>query len=129
MKVHCRFQKSQLLEPVLSQMNPVHALKSYFNHIRFNFDSSVGIALGYRLDDWGSRVRFPPGTGNFYIHYRVQTGYGAHPGSYAMGTRGSFPGVKPPEREADHSPPSSAEVNERVELYHLSPNTSSERGA
>jgi hypothetical protein len=34
---------------------------------------------------------------------------GAHPTSYPMGTRGSFPGVKRPGREADHSPPSSAE--------------------
>jgi hypothetical protein len=32
-------------------------------------------------------------------------------------------------READHSPPSSAEVKERVELYLHSPNTSSWRGA
>jgi hypothetical protein len=30
--------------------------------------------------------------------------------SYKMGTRGSFPGVKQQEREADHSPPTSAEV-------------------
>jgi hypothetical protein len=32
-------------------------------------------------------------------------------------------------READHSPPSSAEVKEWVELYLHSPNTSSWRGA
>jgi hypothetical protein len=31
-------------------------------------------------------------------------------------------------READHSPPSSAEVKEWVELYLYSPNTSSLRG-
>jgi hypothetical protein len=34
-------------------------------------------------------------------------------------------GVKRPGREADHSPPSSAEVKESVELYIHSPNTSS----
>jgi hypothetical protein len=28
-------------------------------------DSSVGITLGYGLDDWGSRVRFPAGVGIF----------------------------------------------------------------
>jgi len=39
---------------------------------------------------------------NFSLHHRVHTGTGAHPASYPMGTRGSF---------ADHSPPSSAEVN------------------
>jgi hypothetical protein len=57
-------------------------------------DRSVGIALGYGLDDRGSRVRFPTGTGNFSIHHRVQNGSGTHTASYPMGTRGSFPGSK-----------------------------------
>jgi hypothetical protein len=55
-------------------------------------DSSVGIALGYRLDDRGSRVRFPAGAGNFSLNHRVQNGSGAHTASYPMDTRGSFPG-------------------------------------
>jgi hypothetical protein len=38
-------------------------------------------------------------------------------------------GVKRPGREADHSPPSSTEVKERVELYLHSPGTHSWRGA
>jgi hypothetical protein len=38
-------------------------------------------------------------------------------------------GVKRPGREADHSPPSSAEIKEWVELYLHSPNTPSWRGA
>jgi hypothetical protein len=37
--------------------------------------------------------------------------------SYPMGTKDSFLGVKRPGREADHSPQSSAEVKECVELY------------
>jgi hypothetical protein len=37
--------------------------------------------------------------------------------------------LKRPGREADHSPPSSAEVKECVELYLHSPNTPSWRGA
>jgi hypothetical protein len=57
-------------------------------------DSSVGIALGYGLDNRGSNVRFPAGTGNFYLHHRAQNGSGAHPASYPMVTRGSFPGGK-----------------------------------
>jgi hypothetical protein len=57
-------------------------------------DSSVGMALGYRLDDRGSRVRFPAEAGYFSLHHRVQNGSGAHPASYPMGTRGSFPGGK-----------------------------------
>jgi hypothetical protein len=55
-------------------------------------DSSVGIALGYGLvDDRGSRVRFPEGAGNISLHHCVQNGSGAHPASYPMGTRCSFP--------------------------------------
>jgi hypothetical protein len=57
-------------------------------------DSSVGIALGYGLEDRGCRVRFPAGAENFSVHHRVQNGSGAHTASYAMGTRGSFPEVK-----------------------------------
>jgi hypothetical protein len=59
-----------------------------------NRDSSVGIALDYRLDDRGSRVRFPAETGNFSLHYRVQNGSVAHPASYPMGTRGFSLGGK-----------------------------------
>jgi hypothetical protein len=41
----------------------------------------------------------------------VQTGSGVHPASSTMGTGGPFPGTKArPRRDADHSPPSSAEV-------------------
>jgi hypothetical protein len=74
--------------------------------------SSVGIPLGYGLDNRGFGVRYPAGAGNFSLHHRVQAGSGVHPASYPMGTRGSFPGVKRPAREADHLPPSSAEAKE-----------------
>jgi hypothetical protein len=56
--------------------------------------SAVGkesLALGYGLDDRGYRVRFPAGAGNCSLHHRVQNGSGAHPASYPMSTRGSFP--------------------------------------
>jgi hypothetical protein len=42
---------------------------------------------------------------DFSLLYIVQTGSGAHPASYIMGTVGCFPGGK-----SDHSPPTSAEV-------------------
>jgi hypothetical protein len=58
-------------------------------------DNSVAIVTGYGLDDRCCRVRFPAGAGNFSLHHRVQTGCGAHPASYPMGTVGSFPGDKP----------------------------------
>jgi hypothetical protein len=51
-----------------------------------------GTALGYGLDDRG--VRITAGAGNFSPHYRVQTGSAAHPASYPMDTKGSFPGSK-----------------------------------
>jgi len=38
-------------------------------------------------------VRVPVGARNF-SHHRVQTGSGAHPPSYTIGTRGSFPAAK-----------------------------------
>jgi hypothetical protein len=41
--------------------------------------------------DRGSRFRFPAGAGNFFLHHRVQTGSGAHPASYPMGTGDFFP--------------------------------------
>jgi hypothetical protein len=57
-------------------------------------DSSVSIALGYGLDNQGSRVRFPAGAGLFSLHHLIQNGSGAHLASYPMGTRGSLPGGK-----------------------------------
>jgi hypothetical protein len=44
-----------------------------------------------------------------FCHY-VQTSSGAQPAFYLMGTERSFPSVKWPGQEADHSPPSSAKV-------------------
>jgi hypothetical protein len=92
-------------------------------------DSSVGIALGYGLDDRGSRVGFPAGAGNFSLRHRVQTASGAHPASCQLRTGGLSLGVNRPGRQAHHSPASSAEVKECVELYLHSPNTSSWHGA
>jgi hypothetical protein len=45
----------------------------------------------------GSGVREPAGVGSFTLHHRDQTGSGAHPASYPMGTRGSFLGAKAAE--------------------------------
>ena len=62
-------------------------------------DRSVSIGTRYGLDGpgieslWGAIFSTP-----------VQTGPGAHPSSYTMGT-GSFPGVKRPGRGVDHPPP------------------------
>jgi hypothetical protein len=57
-------------------------------------NDSVGIAAGYGLDDRMIGVRFPTESGNFSLHHRVQTGAGAHPACYTMGTGCSFSGDK-----------------------------------
>jgi hypothetical protein len=57
-----------------------------------------------------SAVRAPKCSGNFSLHHRVQTGSGANPAFFPMGTRVAFLGVKRPGHEADHSPPTSAKV-------------------
>jgi len=89
-------------------------------------DSSVGIATSYGLDGPGGGEIFrtrsdrpwgPPSlVYNGYLSrpalgptqppiqwVPVQTGPGAHPASYTMGT-GSLPGVKRPGRGVDHHP-------------------------
>jgi hypothetical protein len=57
-------------------------------------DNSVGIVLGYGLDEWGSRIQFLVGAGYSSLHHHIQNSSGAHPASYPMSTRGSFPGGK-----------------------------------
>jgi hypothetical protein len=70
-------------------------------------------------------VRSPTGAEDFSSSPCVQTGSGTHPASCPMGTGGPFPGGKArPGRDADHSPPSSAEVKYEKELYLLSANVS-----
>ena len=78
-------------------------------------EGSVGIATKLRAGRSGDRI---PVVAWFFAP--VQTGPGAHPASRTMGT-GSFPGVKRPGRGVDHPPPSSTEVEGRVELYICSP--------
>jgi hypothetical protein len=58
------------------------------------------------LRGWRSGDRIPVGV---IFSAPLQTGPGAHPGSYTRGT-GLFRGVKRPWRGVDHPPPSSAEV-------------------
>jgi hypothetical protein len=78
-------------------------------------DSSVGKAAGRSGDRILVEARFSA---------PFQTGSGAHPASYTMGTA-SFLGVKRPWRGVNNPPLSSAEIKERVELYIYSPSGSS----
>jgi hypothetical protein len=71
---------------------------------------------------WTIGVRSLTGAEDFSSSPCIQTGSGAHPASYPMGTGGPFPGGKArPGRDANHSPPCSAEVKFEKELYLLSP--------
>jgi hypothetical protein len=73
--------------------------------------SSVSIVLGYGLDDRAIEVRSPAEAKDFPSSLCVQTGPGAHTTSYPMGTGGPFRRSKARSgRDADHSPPSSAEI-------------------
>jgi hypothetical protein len=73
--------------------------------------SSGSIVSDYGLEDQAIGVRSPPGAQDFPYSLFVETGSGAHPASCTMGTGGPFPGAKAlPGRDADHSPPPSAEV-------------------
>jgi hypothetical protein len=78
--------------------------------------------------EW-SGVRDPAGAGNFLLTIASRPALGPiqHPIQCVPWTLSL--GVKWPVREADHSPPSSAEVKEWMELYLHSPNTPSWRGA
>jgi hypothetical protein len=58
------------------------------------------------LDDLAIGVRSQVGAKDFSSILCVQTGSGAHPASCSMGTGGKAR----PGRNADHLPPSSAEV-------------------
>jgi hypothetical protein len=55
----------------------------------------------------------------FSLH-SLQTGSGAHPDSFPMGTEALSPGVKRPGRDADYSPPTSAE-NKKTWIYTFTP--------
>jgi hypothetical protein len=74
-----------------------------------NRDSAMDIATGYRLDDRGDGVRVPAGSIFFSTLSRPVLGFTQPPTQCVTGAH--FPGVKRPGREADHSPPTSAEVN------------------
>jgi hypothetical protein len=65
----------------------------------------------YEQDDRAIGVRSPTEAKDISCSLCVQTGYGAYPATYPVGTGGTFPGSKePPGGDADHSPPSNAEV-------------------
>jgi hypothetical protein len=62
---------------------------SLIHSLRESWDSAVGIATGYRLNNRGVGVRASVGE-EFSFLYVVQTSSVAHPESYSMGSEGPF---------------------------------------
>jgi hypothetical protein len=97
---------------------PLGSVSNHFNpHTLFLISVLVfsGVAVAQSVSclttGWTTGVRSPTGAEDFSSIPCVQIGSGAHPASCTMGTVGPFPGGKArPERDADHSPPSIAEV-------------------
>jgi hypothetical protein len=85
-----------------------------------------GLATGYRLDDRGVGVRVSVGL-RIFSSPVVHAGSGADRASYLVG-RGAAPEVNWQGPEADHSPPTSAEVK-KMWIYNPLPHTPSWRSA
>ena len=77
------------------------------NYSAVGRNSADGIETSYRLNGPGIEYQWE---GEIF-----QTGRGAHPASYTIGT-GAFPGVNRSGRGVDHPPQSIAKVQERVKL-------------
>jgi hypothetical protein len=72
-------------------------------------DSAVGIVTGYRLDGRGVGIRVPVGSRIFSSPRRPDRLWGLS-SLLSNGYVGFSPEIKRPGSEADHSPPTSAEV-------------------
>jgi hypothetical protein len=83
-----------------------------WNDVSYETSKGAGYLRRYSVQQITGRPGFDPGRGNGYFSSPcVQTGSGAHPASYTIGTGGSFPGGKErPGRDADYSLPFTAKV-------------------
>jgi hypothetical protein len=59
---------------IIPEMQKVFAFLDICNK---SHEILVGIVLGYRLDNQGSKVQFLVGAGNFLLHHCIQNGSGA----------------------------------------------------
>jgi hypothetical protein len=66
--------------------------------------------LDHTLGDRGFAVPFSSGTRDLSLLHSGQIDSEVQAASYPVGTRGFYPKMKRPEREADHSPPYSSEI-------------------
>jgi hypothetical protein len=85
-------------------------------------DTAVGVATGYVLDDRGVGVQVPAGSRIFSTSSRPVLGPTQPPIQWVLGPL--YPGVMRPGRQADHSPPTSAEVKKCGSIHPLPPTPS-----
>jgi hypothetical protein len=84
----------------------------------YYFRSVVGVATDYGLDNWGVGVLVQVGPRIVSKSYRPALGSTQPPIQWVPGALS--PGVKRPGREADHSPPASAEAK-KMWIYTSTP--------
>jgi hypothetical protein len=96
-------------------------------YYRKSWDSAVGIVTGCGLDDLGVRVWVPVGSRIFSSLCHPDWLWGPS-NLLSKGYWGCFPGGKQPGREADHSPPTSAQVK-KTWIYTSTPHMSSRHSA
>jgi hypothetical protein len=83
-------------------------------------DSVVGIATGYWLDDRVVGVPSPGRVKNFHFCMSSRPALGSTQPSIQWVPGALSPGVKRPEREADHPPPNNAEIK-KMWIYTSTP--------
>jgi hypothetical protein len=93
-------------------------LNTYATYLIRSRDSSVGIATGYGLDDWGTGVRVPVDSRIFSTSSISALGSIQPPIQWV--TEALSPGVKRPVLEADHLHPTSADVK-KMWMYTSTP--------
>jgi hypothetical protein len=101
---HCIAKAVSLTPQFLLCANMPHTVPAWSQ------GSAVGIAIGYGLDDRGVGVRVPVRSKNFLFSKSSRPALGSTKSPIQWVPRSLSPGVKRQGREADHSPPASAEV-------------------
>jgi hypothetical protein len=102
---------STLFSNTLNRCSSLNSTDQVSHPYKTTGRSRVAQSVQCLTTDWTDCVRSPTKAEDFSSNLCFQTGSGAHPVSCTMGTGGSFPGGKGrPGRDADHSPPSSADV-------------------